>query len=559
VSIALDDLVVRSSPVIVSRSGQPITRFFLSLPSRLQYPDYYKVIQRPVALDAIEDKVSRKDYVNPYALVSDLRQMVENAQYYNEEGSEVWEAAEEIRQYVEGTTIPTLLADGFTLDPNDLRQSALPVDIMANSTVPAQAAAYRIQVERRKALENGTSTEMLDSVSPEMTSKTLAQPTEHSFKIRLSNRANAASASPAALGEIQPPGIAPSNSGLGLSVNHQGARLPSQGTYSQALPTATSATPTSYLTTNLPPNAINGSSWQANKVNGVNAMPSAQASNPYFAAALPNHSGQPSLQSRNSFTSSSMAPPAAAAYMNGSSPYQKSTNVQLQESPTDPSILATQAVNGNATPRTSQHLSKRLQGEGPAFDPFKTNVLQVDADTTIVRNAVISQFNVKVESKNKAWKSLAYRLTNDVTRIHSVNLSLEPSEQWECTVDMTPRDIVSKETAAGTEDSRQWTVSIHHNGKGIKPQGTTESGKESNGIVDTPGSTSRVQVDAGISCQFKFSPNPGANIISVHIHPPPPNSALQEIVKDEKHPLRSKAKALLDLPERYRILVYCRA
>lgn len=543
-----------SSAHIYLLSGQPITRFFLSLPSRLQYPDYYKVIQRPIALDSIDEKIARKEYVNPHALVTDLRQMVENAQYYNEEGSEVWEAAEEIRQYVEGTTIPTLLADGFTLDPNDLRQSALPVDIAANSSVPAQAAAYRIQVERRKALENGTSTEILDSVSPELAAQTaFPLPSEHSFKVRLGSRATA-SASPATLGEMQPPGPAPSSAALALSssdprfTSHQ-SRMVSQSAYGRTLPSPV-ATPTSYLNASLTPSAAHGSPWQGNNINGI-ASPTAHANSAYLASTPPTIQ-QPLLQSRSSFHAPSMAPPTAT-YLNGSLPFQKPTNVQLQGSPADASIPA---ANGSITPRTSNHLSKRLQGEGPAFDPFKTNSLQVDAETTIVRNAVISHFNVRVQSKDSFRDSLVYRLMNEVTRIHSINLTSGPPDQWQCTVEMTPRDVAPREAG---EEIRQWTLSAHHNGKGIKPQGNMSKGRESNGTSDVPTSSSRVQVEAGSSCQFSFSPIPGANIVSVHVHPPPPNPALQEIVKDEKHPLRPKAKALLDLPERYRILVYCRA
>lgn len=554
---------------VLDRNGQPITRFFLWLPSRLQYPDYYKVIQRPIALDSIEDKVNRKDYANPHALVTDLRQMVENAQYYNEEGSEVWEAAEEIRQYVEGTTIPTLLADGFTLDPDDMRQSALPVEIAANSTVPAQAAAFRIQAERRRALENGTSTEFMESVSPEPAARSLSGMNDNKLKVRLNPRGNT-STSPIPLGgELLPP-PAPPGAGPGLS-GHDGQAqmlIPKGSTPTAGVgytpPPGISATPSSYLLpTSSPGNApLPWTTPSGN--NGLHPSPGTLGNNSYFAQYSPGLASQAQIPSR--LLSSSMAPPNAMAYSDGSLPFQKPTNVQMQGVPNE-SATALNVTPGTMVgdaARLSLQLSKRLTGEGPLFDPFRTNFLEVDSETTIVRHAVISYFDVRIQNKEQAIESenLRYRLMNDVTRLHSVNIVSESPDSMECTIEMIPKDINPRKGQTEGEEKRQWTFSIHHNGKGIKPRwkgqdhvnGTTKAITE----MANPATANRVQISAGTPCYFSFAPTSGVNTVSIHIHPPPPISALQEIVHEEKNPLRSKAKALLDLPERYRIFINCR-
>lgn len=98
----------------------------MELPSRQDYPDYYQFIQHPISFHDIDRKLDQKEYINPHALVSDLYRMLSNAQFYNEEHSEVWEDAQILRTHLEKVIIPALLAEGFTLDPNDHRQAALP-------------------------------------------------------------------------------------------------------------------------------------------------------------------------------------------------------------------------------------------------------------------------------------------------------------------------------------------------------------------------------------------------------------------------------------------------
>lgn len=541
--------------------NQPITRYFRTLPSRLQYPDYYKVIQRPIALDSIEDKVHKKGYANPYALIAELRQMVDNAQYYNEEGSEVWEAAEQVRQYIEGTTIPTLLADGFTLDPKDMRQSALPVEIAANSSVPAQAAAYRIQMERRKALENGTSNEYMDSVSPELPARSLGPPNYDKLKVRLHPRGSNHAAP--ALSDMQPP---PPSVALGLSVSDPASQMMApRGSYGQAMPSQGMYPPA------MPGSAPPPSSYLAGMGSGLpHPLPPAAANvwpNGSPAASNSMYPGQygysPSPQTGTRPASTMMLPPGAPNYSNGSLPFQKPTAVQLLGSPGQPPV-----GEGDAG-KSSQNLSKRLPGDAPTFDAFQTNVLRVDENTLIVRQALISLFGLQIRGKDGYQTALRYSFRNDVTRIHSVSILSHPPELLECRVHLVPQKRARKEGRSFEEtEEKPWTVSIHHNGRGIRPQWENQDANgapieeitvaTTNGATPAPTSM-RVQMPPGTPCHFAFTPYPGANVLSINIHPPPANPALQDIVKDDKHPLRSKAKQLLELPEKYRLLIYCQS
>jgi len=118
---AVSSLVAHADP-----QGRAYSELFMELPSREEYPDYYQFIRHPVCFGDIERRLDSKSYINPHALVVDLRLMLDNAQFYNEEGSLVWNDAQALRRHLDMVLIPALLAEGFTLDPNDHRQAALP-------------------------------------------------------------------------------------------------------------------------------------------------------------------------------------------------------------------------------------------------------------------------------------------------------------------------------------------------------------------------------------------------------------------------------------------------
>lgn len=81
------------------------TELFETLPDRTEYPDYYDIIKKPVALDTVLAKAQLKgSSSSSYKLVTvknDLIQMCRNAMRFNEQGSEVYADAEVIRDEVE--------------------------------------------------------------------------------------------------------------------------------------------------------------------------------------------------------------------------------------------------------------------------------------------------------------------------------------------------------------------------------------------------------------------------------------------------------------------------
>ncbi|CBQ73615.1 conserved hypothetical protein [Sporisorium reilianum SRZ2] len=147
-----------------SSRGYPLVTNFDALPDRRSNPEYYQIISRPISLRDIEHRVYEKGYINAYALFTDLELMLNNAMTFYPPDSNVWHDAAEIRQYFEREAIPALIQDGFTLEKDDVRQSALPLHLAANSTIEAHKAAYNMIVSRAAAGEGA-------SQSPEPSSR----------------------------------------------------------------------------------------------------------------------------------------------------------------------------------------------------------------------------------------------------------------------------------------------------------------------------------------------------------------------------------------------------
>jgi len=90
-------------PLAVVRSnsrGRLIATDFLKLPPKKRYPDYYTTIKKPIALDAIYERLDRDEYDDVEALKADLTLMTSNAKKYNVKGSSIYEDAAALQRIV---------------------------------------------------------------------------------------------------------------------------------------------------------------------------------------------------------------------------------------------------------------------------------------------------------------------------------------------------------------------------------------------------------------------------------------------------------------------------
>ncbi|VDL60867.1 unnamed protein product [Hymenolepis diminuta] len=84
----------------VDEDGHRPRDTFMVLPSREEYPDYYEVIQEPIDLTIIKERMETNNYPTHQAMVADLRLMFNNARRYNEEDSQVYRDADTLDRVV---------------------------------------------------------------------------------------------------------------------------------------------------------------------------------------------------------------------------------------------------------------------------------------------------------------------------------------------------------------------------------------------------------------------------------------------------------------------------
>ncbi|CAI6443711.1 CFF_HP2_G0023240.mRNA.1.CDS.1 [Saccharomyces cerevisiae] len=81
--------------------SHPRTSIFEKLPSKRDYPDYFKVIEKPMAIDIILKNSKNGTYKTLEEVRQALQTMFENARFYNEEGSWVYVDADKLNEFTD--------------------------------------------------------------------------------------------------------------------------------------------------------------------------------------------------------------------------------------------------------------------------------------------------------------------------------------------------------------------------------------------------------------------------------------------------------------------------
>jgi len=74
----------------IYRTGRLLSPDFQRLVPKKLYPDYYKIIARPVALDTVKKKLDDKAYKHLHEVRDDLNLIFRNAKTYNMKGSGIY-------------------------------------------------------------------------------------------------------------------------------------------------------------------------------------------------------------------------------------------------------------------------------------------------------------------------------------------------------------------------------------------------------------------------------------------------------------------------------------
>lgn len=83
---------------VKSSRGQLLVGPFEKVPDKAVHPDYHATIPNPIAVDLIKKKAKRKKYQTVDHVMADIERMFENAKRFNEDGSEIHDAAVELQK-----------------------------------------------------------------------------------------------------------------------------------------------------------------------------------------------------------------------------------------------------------------------------------------------------------------------------------------------------------------------------------------------------------------------------------------------------------------------------
>ncbi|KAF9926963.1 hypothetical protein FBU30_003605 [Linnemannia zychae] len=95
-------MIIERLENLTDKSGRSVSELFLELPSREDYPDYYQIIQTPIAFDVIKNRLAAGEYTEETidSFAKDLKTMICNAKTYNRDGSMVYRDATYLEAYI---------------------------------------------------------------------------------------------------------------------------------------------------------------------------------------------------------------------------------------------------------------------------------------------------------------------------------------------------------------------------------------------------------------------------------------------------------------------------
>jgi hypothetical protein len=90
-------------------SGRVLSEVFMQVPPQSSYPDYYQVISKPISFQLVRSRLKNRNYQTIEKFKDDVNLIFDNAQFYNEEGSIIWQDAKEMKDYFNKLLLPRVL------------------------------------------------------------------------------------------------------------------------------------------------------------------------------------------------------------------------------------------------------------------------------------------------------------------------------------------------------------------------------------------------------------------------------------------------------------------
>ncbi|KAF8641083.1 hypothetical protein AX17_000727 [Amanita inopinata Kibby_2008] len=124
-------------------TGRILSTEFMELPSRKEWPIYYKEIKRPQCLENIFKHIKRKEYPSTAEFAADVELVFSNALTFNQEHTPIWEDARILRDYfrqlMSDLPLPFALSQYSKPLPTKIKIKSQVTQSPTTATLPADA------------------------------------------------------------------------------------------------------------------------------------------------------------------------------------------------------------------------------------------------------------------------------------------------------------------------------------------------------------------------------------------------------------------------------------
>ena len=89
--------IIKALRKLKDEDDVPRLQVFEKLPEKKEFPEYYEQIDNPIALDQVRKNIKRREYKTLESFVADMEVMFDNAMRFNEDDSEIYADAVELK------------------------------------------------------------------------------------------------------------------------------------------------------------------------------------------------------------------------------------------------------------------------------------------------------------------------------------------------------------------------------------------------------------------------------------------------------------------------------
>lgn len=175
-----------------AKTQRILIQVFMCLPSRKDFPEYFNIISKPIAMNKIRERIERQQYLDEEACMEDFKLMFSNCKFFNEDDSQIHKDAVFLEAILRKKR-EQLQAEynRSSQDSKDsVKETILNATTTANTTIttnssPSSTRGDRLNNDSSHSNQSSSETTLSASSvanSNHVSNKTTTSPTDHSVK-----------------------------------------------------------------------------------------------------------------------------------------------------------------------------------------------------------------------------------------------------------------------------------------------------------------------------------------------------------------------------------------